>query len=294
MEARPPAAAGELGPGGSLGPYLIEEVLGEGAMGVVYRAVHRDDGGTVALKVLRQRLAASDEYRARFLREARVAAEVEHPNLARVLEAAEIDGRYALVIGYVPGRTLAERLEAEGRLPLDDVLRLLGDLGAALDALHDFRLVHRDVKPANVVLDATGAAVLTDFGLAKGRAYTVLTRPGQLLGTVDYLAPEVIQGAPASPASDIYSLGCVAFACLAGRPPFTGASPFQVVTGHLGEEPPDPCAGRSDVPRDVGPAVLAALAKDPEARPPTARGYALGVWRAAAQPPGSGSASDQV
>jgi serine/threonine-protein kinase len=294
VEARPPEAGPELAPGGSLGPYRLEEVLGEGAMGVVYRAVREHDGVTVALKVLRPRLAASEEYRRRFLREARVAAEVSHPNLAPVLEAAEIEGRHVLAIRYIPGRTLAERLEREGRLPLADVLRLLGDLGAALDALHAFRLVHRDVKPANVVLDESGSAVLTDFGLAKGRAYTVLTRPGQLLGTVDYLAPEVIQGAAASPASDIYSLGCVAFACLAGRPPFTGVSPFQVVTGHLGEEPADPCAGRGDVPAGVGEAVLRALAKDPEARPGTARGYALLVWGAASQAEGSASASDHV
>jgi serine/threonine-protein kinase len=284
VEASLPPAGRQLGPGELLGPYRIEAALGEGAMGVVYRAVHEDDGVTVALKVLRPELAANEEYRHRFLREARVAGEVEHRNLAPILEAGELAGRQVVALRYVPGQTLAERLKVEGTLPLADVLRLVGELGAALDALHAFGLVHRDVKPQNVVLDEEGAAVLTDLGLAKGRAYTVLTRPGQLLGTVDYLAPELIEGAPAAPASDVYSLGCVVFACLAGRPPFTGVSPFQVVAGHLGEEPPDPCADRDDAPPGLGPVVLEALAKEPAARPRTARGYALAVWRAASSP----------
>ncbi len=138
-------------------------------------------------------------------------------------------------------------------LGLERTLSVVADVGAALDALHRGGIVHRDVKPSNVMLREDGSAALTDFGLAKGAAYTVLTRPGQVHGTLDYLAPELIRGADATPASDVYALGCVAFECLAGRPPFADRSLFGVGTAHLEDEPPDPptstgrLAGRSCV-----------------------------------------------
>ena len=140
---------------------------------------------------------------------------------------------------------------------------MVGDVAAGLDALHRGGIVHRDVKPSNVMLREDGSAALTDFGLAKGAAYTVLTRPGQVLGTLDYLAPELVRGGEATPASDIYALGCVAFECLAGRPPFADRSLFGVGTAHLEDEPPDPpaspdvsagrCCGRSRRIRRPGP-----------------------------------------
>ncbi len=136
------------------------------------------------------------------------------------------------------------------------------------------------MKPSNVLVDGKGRAALTDFGLATGPAYTVLTRPGQLVGTVDYLAPELIAGAPAGTPADIYSLGCVAFACLAGAAPFAGRRAFETTVAHLGEEPRDPCAERDDTPDGLGPAVLTALAKEPGDRPASARAYALSLFRA--------------
>ena len=256
-------------------------------MGVVYRAVHEPDGSEVALKVLKKALSSDDVYRQRFLREARVAREVEHRHLVPIIDAGEAGGRYYLVVGYVRGRSLQDRIDAEGTLPLDDILRLTAEVGAGLDALHGRRLVHRDVKPSNIMLDERGTAALTDFGLAKGPAYTVLTRPGTVLGTLDYLAPELIQGEPAGPASDIYSLGCVVFACVAGAPPFATESILEISVAHLGKEPPDPGAGRDDLPPGFSSALLKALAKDPATRPPTARAYALALWRAAEPGPAS-------
>jgi len=274
-----PHGTPDLAPGDSFGPYRLTAQLGEGATGLVFSAVRQPTGEVVALKILRSELADDAEYTRRFVRETRAALEVEHPHLVRVVDAGMIDGRHYLEMEHVSGRTLAQRIRRERRLPVADSLRVASEVAAALDALHRRGIVHRDVKPANVLLDEAGLAKLTDFGLAKGRAYTVLTKPGQLLGTVDYLAPEVIRGEGATTASDVYSFGCVVFACLAGNPPFTGR-PFEVTAKHLGEEPPEPGAGRDDVSPALSGAVRTALAKEPDERPATARAYALALWRA--------------
>src|SRR5262245_42849192 len=184
MHDNPARAAGDLQAGDRLGPYRIDAALGDGATGIVFRAKHERIERTVALKILRAELGDSDVFRKRFLREARVAAEVEHENLVPIVEAGEAGGRYYLAAHYVEGRTLEERL-AEGPFSLEELLRLVGEVGAGLDALHRRGLVHRDVKPSNVMLDTEGKALLTDFGLAKGPAYTVLTKPGHVLGTLD-------------------------------------------------------------------------------------------------------------
>src|SRR3990170_3335686 len=275
MVGRSPAPQGS-GPvvGQALGPYRLEEVLGKGGMGIVFRAVRETDGEVVALKVLRPELAADAVYRQRFAREARVAAEVQDRHLVPIVEAGEADGQPYLAALYLRGRTLAQRVEAEGPLPLEDVVRVAAEVGAGLDALHRHGLIHRDVKPSNVMLREDGGGLLGDFGLAKGRAYTVLTRPGQVMGTLDYIAPELIRGGEAGPASDIYALGCLVYEGLAGRPPFAGVSPFQVGIAHLEAAPPDPAAGRKDLPPRLSWAVLHALEKDPARRPQTATAYA--------------------
>jgi serine/threonine-protein kinase len=243
-------------------------------MGLVFRAVREPDGQVVALKVLRFQLSADETYRRRFVHEARAAQAVRHKHLVPILGAGEAEGRSYLAVGFVDGRTLEARLRTDGPLPVPDLVHVIAHVAAGLDALHQAGIVHRDVKPSNVLLDANGDAALTDFGLAKGRAYTVLTSPGQVLGTLDYLAPEIVRGQDATPASDIYGLGCVAFECAAGRAPFADRSLLEVTRALLDEEPADPCAERPDAPQGLGWAILQALAKEPEKRPPTATAYA--------------------
>ncbi len=250
-----------------LGDYELEAELGQGATGVVYRARSRD-GDLVALKLLGQAFAGDDAFRVRFMRELRIAKEVRHRHLVSILDAGEADGRPYLVLELLTGGSLADRLRPHP-LPLEGMLRLVAEIGAGLDALHRQGIVHRDVKPSNIMFRDDGSAALTDFGLAKGAAYTVLTRPGQVLGTLDYLAPELVRGKEATPASDLYALGCVAFECLAGRPPFADRSLFGVGAAHLADEPPDPPA-----PPEVSWTLLRALEKDPAARPPTSTTYA--------------------
>lgn len=263
----------ELVPGDSLGSYRVEELLGEGAVGLVFRAL-TPTGDVVALKVLRAELSEDESFRRRFEHEARAAQEVESKYLVPIVAFGEADGRQFLAVRYVAGRTLADRIAAEGPLPAGDVARIAANIGSALDALHAAGLVHRDVKPSNVLFDDEGRALLTDFGLAKGRAYTVLTRTGQVVGTLDYIAPELIRGQPATPATDIYALGCVVYECVAGTPPFGGKTVFELSIAHLEEEPPDPCANRPDLPDALGWAVRQALKKEPSERPPTATAYA--------------------
>jgi serine/threonine-protein kinase len=227
----------------------------------------------VALKLLRPELATDATYRARFLREARIAAEVSHKHLVPIVEAGEAGGQPYLAVGYVEGETLADRIERDGPLPLAEAARIAGEVGAALDEIHRAGLVHRDLKPANVMIRTDGMALLTDFGLAKGPAYTVLTKPGQVMGTLDYLAPELVRGEPASPASDIYAFGCLAYECVTGAPPFAAVSGFRVGLAHLEEPPPDPALARPDASAGFCWAVLQALEKDPGKRPSTATAY---------------------
>jgi serine/threonine protein kinase len=260
--------------GDAVGPYRIEAVLGEGGMGRVFRAAHGQTGGLVALKLLKPEYASDEGLIRRLMREARAARTVEHRHLVGLLDAGEDGGRHYLALELVPGVTVGERIEAEGALPLDDVVRIATEVAAGLDALHRTGIVHRDIKPSNVLLDADGTARLTDFGLAKGSDYSVLTQPGQMLGTIDYLAPEIIRGDEPTAASDIYAFGCLVYACVAGRPPFGGRGLLQIGVGHLDEEPPDPCAGRTDAPDGFAQAVGFALRKAPAERPSTATAYA--------------------
>ena len=262
-----------LQPGDAFGEYTIDDQLGEGGMGVVFRAIH-EDGAVVALKVLKPGLVADPNAARRFAREARAAAEVDHPNLIDLIDAGDVDGTGYMAMRYVPGKSLDDRIRDHGPLPIDDTMRIVAEIASALDALHTAELVHRDVKPSNILLDAERGALLTDFGLAKRRDYSMLTAPGQMLGTLDYIAPEMLRGDEPGPSADLYALGCVVFECLAGTPPFGGRSMFEVGMAHLGDEPPDPCAGRDDAPPGLSECVLGALAKEPSDRPASATVYA--------------------
>ncbi|TMK42079.1 MAG: FHA domain-containing protein [Actinobacteria bacterium] len=285
MNDPPSSEEPRLGAGVHIGRYCIEAQIGEGGMGQVFRAVRTEDGEVVALKVMKERWPAESEWVKRFLREARAAGEVEHERLIGVLDAGEEDGRHYLVMPYVAGQTVEQRIRAEGPLSLATTQAMVADVAAGLDALHEHGLIHRDVKASNIIFGADGSAALADFGLAKGTRYSDLTRPGQVVGTVDYLAPELIRGEPATPASDIYSLSCVVYECLCGHTPFGGRGRFQVGMAHLEEPPGDPCADRADLPERYGQVVRQALRKDPARRPPSASAFALALAQAASAKP---------
>ncbi len=262
----------ELKPGDTLGSYRLDELLGEGGMGLVFKATRESDGAVVALKVMRFELIEDPVFGRRFEQEARAAAEVSEPHLVPVLEAGQADGRRFLASKYIDGKTLDEMLD-DGPLDLADTAKYTQHVAAGLQALHEAGIVHRDLKPSNIIIDSSGTAMLTDFGLAKGRAYTVLTKPGQVMGTLDYLAPELIKGEQASPATDIYALGCTVYECVAGQPPFADKEGIQVGLAHVAEPPPPLSEFRDDLSPDFAAAVLSALAKDPAERPQTAVEY---------------------
>lgn len=264
----------ELEPGDTLGDYRLEESLGEGGMGLVFRAVRAEDGREVALKVLKLGLASDLVFQHRFRQEARAAAEVHDPHLVPIIEAAEADGRHYLAVDYVPGGSLGDRLVDSTPLGTPELIRVVSEVAGGLDALHEAGIIHRDIKPGNILFAADGTAMLTDFGLAKGPAYTVLTKPGQVMGTLDYLAPELIRGEPGTALTDVYALGCLAFECATGNAPFADKGLFEVGLAHLEEPPPNPSAERPELSLGFAAALLSALEKDPAQRPASAGAYA--------------------
>jgi serine/threonine-protein kinase len=265
--------AAEPQAGDMVGPYRVESMLGEGGMGRVYRAVG-PDGAVVALKVVKAELAKDEVFRRRFEREAGTAARVTHSNVVPVLATGEHEGIPYMAQQFITGGSLEDRIKRETRLDLNTTVDLCTQVADGLDALHAEGLIHRDVKPGNILLDGEGKAYITDFGLMKDREASVLTRPGQALGTMDYMAPEQIRGEEVTAQSDVYALGCVMIECLSGAPPFADRQGMRILWAHLQEDPPDPSAGRDDVPPDVGWAITRALEKEPEKRPPTATAYA--------------------
>ncbi len=249
--------------------YRLGRTLGEGATGVVY-AARRRDGATVAVKLLRSELAADAVLQARFRREARLAHGIESLHVVPILAV----GDSYLVLPLYPGGSLADRLRKPGPIGTKTTIALAAELARGLDALHARGIVHRDVKPSNVLFDAEGRAALSDFGLARAVDSTRLTRDGQLLGTPHYLAPELIEGDEATTASDIYALGCVLYECVAGEPPFAAKRLTELGFAHLTEPAPDPRDRRPDLPAGFAEALLASLEKDPAARPTTATALA--------------------
>jgi eukaryotic-like serine/threonine-protein kinase len=246
--------------------YKVETTLGEGGMARVYRGTDQVLDRTVAIKVLADRYAEDDNFVTRFRREAQAAAALSHPNVVAVFDTGDDDAAHYIVMEYVEGRTLGEVLKVQGPFDADRASAIAEDVATALQAAHERGLVHRDVKPGNVMIDTEGRVKVMDFGIARAAANDTLTQTGTILGTAAYLSPEQARGDSVDARSDIYSLGCVLFEMVAGRPPFTGDSPVSLAFRHVNEDPQPPSVYRPGVPPQVEAVIMRALEKDPGQR----------------------------
>src|SRR5687768_3562959 len=260
--------------------YAVERELGRGGMGAVYLARDLRLDRPVALKVLPAEFAGDSSLRERFLRETRTAASFSHPNIVPVHAVEERDGLLAFAMGYVEGESVAERVRRAGPLDVRSVVRLLQDVGYALAYAHGRGVVHRDIKPDNIMLErATGRALLMDFGIARtitakveapAHATRGLTRVGEVVGTAEYMSPEQASGDVVDGRSDLYSLGLVALFALTGRPAITGTSTQQILVKQLTEVLPPALSLRPDLPEALAAAIDRCVAKEPAARFATA------------------------
>jgi class 3 adenylate cyclase/tRNA A-37 threonylcarbamoyl transferase component Bud32 len=259
--------------------HRIESVIGRGGSSVVYLAEHVRLGRKVALKLLAPELSEDAAFRRRFIRESRAAAELDHPNIVRVYDAGEADGTLYISMQYIEGTDLAQLLRRDGRLHPARVASIASQCADALDAAHARGLVHRDVKPANILVAGTAGGkdrvFLSDFGITKRQASSGgITRTGEFVGTIDYIAPEQILGQPVDARTDVYSLGCVLFECLTGKPPFEREHDVAVVYAHLGDAPPRISERAPDLPAGLDGVLARAMAKSKEARFPSCGGFA--------------------
>jgi eukaryotic-like serine/threonine-protein kinase len=268
-----------LSPGDQVGEYAIEEVIGDGGFGTVYRAVHSVIGKHAALKVLHRKLCADPQSVSRFIEEARAVNRIGHRNIVDIFSFGQLgDGRHYHLMELLEGRTLAAFLDERGALAVGEVLAILGPIARALDAAHGRGIAHRDLKPDNILLveDEDGLVPkLIDFGLAKiltgdvrpdGRT-APRTRTGALLGTPAYMSPEQCRGRVVDHKTDVYAFGVVAYRMLTGRVPFAGEDSLEVMMKHATERPEAPSRVRRDLPAEVDAAILAMLEKRPERRP---------------------------
>ncbi|MEV8531716.1 serine/threonine-protein kinase [Streptomyces sp. NPDC051211] len=269
--------------------YRVESEIGRGGMAVVYKATDLRLDRTVALKLLAPELARNDTFRKRFVHESKVAAAIDHPHIVPVFEAGETEGLLYIAMRYVAGLDLRALLDRTGPLPVDTAARIAGQVASALDAAHDHDLVHRDVKPGNILIaegtdsDHPEHVYLTDFGLTKkSLSLTGFTGVGQFVGTLDYVAPEQISGKPVDGRCDVYSLGCVVYETLAGGPPFQRDDDMALLWAHQYDPPPPLTSRRPGLPPALDGVLARALAKSPEDRWPTCLEFAGALRRAAA------------
>ncbi len=262
------------------GRYEVEKTLGGGGMAVVYLAQDTELGRSVAVKLLADNLTDDLELRRRFVREARLAARLSHPNVVAVYDAGEEDGRPFIVMECVEGESLAETVRREDRLEPERVRELALQACAGLEHAHRAGLIHRDVKPGNLLVTTDGTLKIADFGIAHAVEGTRLTEAGTVLGTAAYLSPEQASGEPVTPASDLYSLGACLYELLAGRPPY-GYETIGELLARRTWGPPPPLEG---VPADLAGPIQACLARDPAARPPSASALARELASARAAP----------
>jgi predicted ATPase/class 3 adenylate cyclase len=288
-----PERAGGLPAGVAAGSrvagYVLEEQVGAGGMAVVFRARDERLGRLVALKVMASALAGDGEFRRRFLRESRAAAAVDDPHIIPVFEAGEAGEVLFIAMRYVPGGDVGTLVRREGQLPAGRAAAIVSAVASALDAAHAAGLVHRDVKPANMLLDVRAGrpdhVYLSDFGLSKPLGATGLTRTGQFLGTLDYIAPEQLQGGEVDVRADQYALACAAFELLAGVPPFHREEAMAVMYAHVAEPPPLLGSWRPDLSAVADQVLARALAKAPASRYATCREFADALREALGQPP---------
>ncbi|MEA2430800.1 MAG: hypothetical protein QOI19_1273, partial [Thermoleophilaceae bacterium] len=267
----------EIAAGTEIGGYRILNLLGQGGMGVVYLADNVRTGQRVALKLLTPDLARSSGFRERFTREANYASSMRHPNVIEVYDAGEQGGVLYIAMQFVEGEDLKALLVREGRLDARRTVGILGQVASALDAAHSTGLMHRDIKPGNVMIAAGQPehCYLTDFGLSKNPSSDsiALTAQGEFVGTIDYTAPELVLGKDADSRLDVYSLGCLFYECLAGQPPFPKDRDVEVLYAHIQDPPPRVSAVRPDLPTALDDVIVKAMAKKPEDRFPTCSAF---------------------
>ncbi len=300
MSEDTPAAPGQIEVGSRLAGYRCEEKIGHGGMAVVYRAYDDHLDRRVALKVLAPELARDEVFRARFIQESRIAAATEHPNIIPVFNAGEADGVLYIAMRYVPDGDVRSLIDRIGPLPVARACALIAQAASALDAAHARGLVHRDVKPTNMLLEVSNRSsrpdhlYLSDFGLAKPQsAATGLTMTGQFFGTVDYVAPEQIQGQPLDGRADQYALACATFEMLCGIPPFKRETGMAVISAHISDPPPSLAARRPELPPAVDQVIAKALSKSPADRYERCMDFAealLAAYRSGLPGPGQAAA----
>ena len=255
----------------SFGGCRVERLLGRGGMGAVYLGRHEVLETPVAIKLLPAALVQWDpDQLDRFLRGARAAARVDHPNVAAVLHAGQQHEYYYLITRYAEGASLGDILDARAELEIEFALRVLRDTASALAAAHALGVVHRDVKPSNIIVSEAGVSKLTDFGLARTDGDASVTSRSAIVGTPHYMSPEQCEGRPVDARSDIYSLGATMYHCLTGRPPAHGKDPIAVLRSHIESEPPPVRSLRSDTPAPLNALVHEMLTRDPDERRTTA------------------------
>jgi len=263
-------AGSSLAPGTTVGGYRIEALIGRGGMGAVYRAVEEGLGRKVALKVIAPELAQDERFRERFLRESRIAASLDHPHIVPIYQAGEDDGLLYLAMRYVEGSDLAKLVAENGALDPKRTVDLLSQIAEALDAAHEKGLVHRDVKPSNVLIAVAGGrehCYLGDFGLTKRTgSLSGVSAVGEVVGTLEYVAPEQITGDPLDERADVYSLACVLYECLTGQAPFPRATDVALLWAHVHEEPTPPSQARPGLPKELDTVLARGLAKEPGRR----------------------------
>jgi predicted Ser/Thr protein kinase len=246
--------------------YELEELVGSGGMSSVYRAHDRLLERSVALKILHEQYTRDEDYVERFRREARSVAQLAHPNIVTVIDRGEQEGRQFIVFEYVDGLNLKELVNEEGPLPVRTAIELALQVARGLSFAHEQGLVHRDVKPQNVLLDGDGRAKVTDFGIARSVDVDGMTITGTIMGTSNYIAPEQARGQPVDDQTDVYSLGCVLYELLAGHPPYEGDNFVTVAMQHVNDPVPSVRDVRPDVPPRVDFAIQRAMAKDHQER----------------------------